>query len=51
MEQYMNKFTIPNVKFSASIMVWVGGKASRGSLYFLPKNVTMNGERYKLGIE
>jgi hypothetical protein len=51
MEQYKNKFTIPNVKHSASVMVWgsCSGKVGRGRLYVLPKNVTMNGERYKHG--
>ncbi len=50
MEQYMNKFTIPNVKFSASIMVldcykW---KSWQGKpLLSAQVNVTMNGERYK----
>jgi hypothetical protein len=38
-----------NRKHSASVMVWAcfSGKKGRGVLYFLPKNCTMNGERYK----
>jgi hypothetical protein len=44
---------IPTVKHSASVMVWgcFSGKRRRGGLYFLPKNCTMNGERYKTVLE
>lgn len=49
MSRYKSKFTIPTVKHSAGVMVWgcYSGRVGRGGLYFLPKNVTMNGERYK----
>ena len=41
-------YTISTVKHPASVMVWgcFSGTLGRGGLYFLPKNVTMNGERY-----
>jgi transposase len=49
MNRYKSKFTIPTVKHAAGVMVWgcYSGEVGRGSLYFLPKNKTMNGERYK----
>jgi transposase len=46
--RYKHQYTIPTVKHSASVMVWAcfSGSKERGGLYFLPKNTTMNGERY-----
>jgi transposase len=46
--RYKHRYTIPTVKHSASVMVWAcfSGSKGRGGLYFLPKNTTMNGERY-----
>jgi transposase len=47
--RYKSRFTVPTVKHSVGVMVWgcYSGKVGRGGLYFLPRNVTMNGERYK----
>ncbi len=44
MNCYKSKFTIPTDKHAAGIIVWscYSGKVGRGSLYFLPKNKTMN---------
>ena len=41
-------YTISTVKHPASVMVWgcFSGTVGRGGLYFLPKNVTMNADRY-----
>jgi transposase len=49
MSRYKHKVVLKTVKHSASVMVWgcFSGKRGRGGLYFLPKNCTMNGERYK----
>lgn len=46
--RYDPAYTSPTVKHSASVMVWgcFSGAVGRGGLYFLPKNVMMNGERY-----
>jgi transposase len=51
--RYKQRYTIPTVKHSASVMVWgcFSGKKGRGGLYFLPKNCTMNGPRYKTVLE
>jgi transposase len=53
LDRYKQRFTVPTVKHSASVMVWgcFSGKMGRGGLYFLPKNQTMNGERYKSVLE
>ena len=41
------KFTIKTMKHPPSVMVWgCFSNMGRGSLYFLPKNTTMNGQRY-----
>jgi transposase len=47
--RYKQRYTITTVKHSPSVMVWgcFSGQKGRGGLYFLPKNCTMNGERYK----
>ncbi len=51
--RYKQRYTVPTVKHSASVMVWgcFRGKRGRGGLYFLPKNCTMNGEQYKTVLE
>jgi transposase len=51
--RYKHKFVVKTVKHSANVMVWgcFSGKMGRGGLYFLPKNCTMNGERYKKVLE
>ncbi len=47
--RYKHWFVMKTVKHSASVMVWAcfSSKKGRGGLYFLPKNCTMNRERYK----
>jgi hypothetical protein len=47
--RYKHKEVLKTAKHSASVMVWgcFSGKRGRGGLSFLPKNCTMNGERYK----
>jgi hypothetical protein len=51
--RYKQRFTVPTVKHSPSVMVWgcFSGKLGRGGLYFLPPNTTMNGVRYKMVLE
>ena len=51
--RFNHRYTISTVKHPASVMVWgcFNGKVGRGGLYFLPKNVTMNGPRYKVVLE
>jgi hypothetical protein len=46
-------YTITTVKHSASVMIWgcFSGARGRGGIYFLPKNTTMNRERYKTVLE
>ncbi len=53
LNSYKQRFTIPTVKHSAIVMVWgcCSSKNGRGGLYFIPKNQTMNGERYKSVLE
>jgi transposase len=50
---YKHRFVVKMIKHSTSVMVWVciSGKMGRGGLYFLPKNCTMNGEKYKKVLE
>lgn len=47
--RFDSKFTVKTVKHPDSVMVWgcFSGSGGRGGLYFLPKNTTMNGERYE----
>lgn len=41
------KYTVKTVKHPPSVMVWgCFSSYGRGNLYFLPKNATMNGQRY-----
>jgi len=49
--RYLSKFTRKTMKHPAAVMVWgcFSGRGGRGSLYFLPSNTTMNGDRY-LGV-
>ena len=51
--RYKHRYVVKTVKHSASVMVWgcFSGKRGRGGLFFLPKNTTMNGERYKKVLE
>jgi hypothetical protein len=51
--RYKKRFTISTVRHSPSVMVWgcFSGRKGMGSLYFLPKGSTMNGEKYKHVIE
>jgi len=51
--RYKEGYTIPTVKHSEGVMVWgcFSGKVGRGGLYFLPKNLTMNGPRYQTVLE
>ncbi len=46
--RYNSKYMVKTMKHPNSIMVWscFTGKMGRGGLYFLPKDTTMNGERY-----
>lgn len=43
-----HKYTIKIMKHSVSVVIWgcFNGKGGRGGLYFLPKNVVMNGDCY-----
>jgi hypothetical protein len=43
-------YTVKTVKHPDSVMVWgyFTGDVGRGGLYFLPKNATMNSERYQV---
>lgn len=47
------RFTQKTVKHSDSVMVWgcFSGAKGRGTLFFLPKNKTMNAEQYILCLE
>jgi transposase len=46
--RYKQRYVTVNVKHPPSVMIWgcFCGVGGRGSLYFLPPKVTMNGERY-----
>jgi transposase len=48
-DRFDSRFTSVTVKHPDSVMVWgcFSGAVGRGGLYFLPKNCTMNGERYQ----
>jgi hypothetical protein len=50
---YLQKYIIPMVKHSASVMIWgcFSGTWGKGGLYFLPKNQTMNRQRYLTVLE
>jgi transposase len=49
MNRFDSRYTVKTVKHPASLMVWAcfSGSCGRGGIYFLPPNVTMNGERYQ----
>jgi transposase len=51
--RFDSRYTVKTVKHPDSVMVWgcFSGTLGRGGLYFLPKNVTMNGERYQTVLE
>ena len=44
---YLSKYTVKTVKHPASVMIWgcFSGRGGRGSLFFLPKNETMNADQ------
>ncbi len=46
--RYLSRYTVKTVKHPDQVMVWASfsGAVGRGGIYFLPKNVTMNGDRY-----
>ena len=48
LKNFIPKNTRRTVKHTVHVMVWgcFSGKQGRGTLYFLPKNETMNSERY-----
>ena len=48
-DRFDSRYTTKTVKHPDSVMVWgcFTGSVGRGGLFFLPKNVTMNGERYQ----
>ena len=51
-QRYNPRFVIPTVKHSSSVMVWgCFSMSGRGSLWFLPKNTTMNADRYREVLE
>ena len=52
-DRFDNRYTVSSVKHPDSVMVWgcFSGAVGRGGLYFLPKNTTMNGERYQSVLE
>lgn len=47
-DRYDTKYTVKTVKFPADVMVWgcFSGEKGRGGLYFLEKDVNMNGALY-----
>jgi hypothetical protein len=49
MSLYKQLYTVSTIKHSPSIMLWgcFSSQKGWGDLYFLPKNCTMNRERYK----
>ena len=52
-DRYDPKFTVKTVKHPDQQMIWgcFSGAGGRGGLYFLPKNTTMNGTRYREVLE
>jgi hypothetical protein len=51
--RFDTKYAAKTVKHPASVMVWgcFSANLGRGGIYFLPKNVTMNSEKYEKVIE
>jgi hypothetical protein len=49
MNRFDSRYTVKTVKHVASLMVWAcfSGSCGRGGIYFLPPNITMNGEQYQ----
>ena len=47
--RYADKYVVKTIKHPPSVMMWAcfSGKGGRGGIYALPKNITMNGVRYK----
>jgi hypothetical protein len=52
-DQFDSWYTMKTVKHPASLMVWAcfSGSYGRGGIFFLPPNMTMNGERYQQVLE
>jgi transposase len=52
-DRFDSRYTVKTVKYPASLMVWAcfSGSYGRGGIFFLPPNVTMNGERYQQVLE
>jgi hypothetical protein len=52
-DRYDSRYTVKTVKHPESLMVWgsFSGAVGRGGLFFLPKNTTMNSERYQQTLE
>ncbi len=52
-DRYDSRYTVKTVKHAESLMVWgsFSGAVGRGGLFFLPKNTTMNSERYQRTLE
>ncbi len=52
-DQFDSRYTMKTVKHPASLMVWASfiGACGHAGIFFLPPNVTMNGERYQKVLE
>ncbi len=52
-DRFDSRYTMKTVKHPASLIVWAcfSGSYGRGGIFFLPPNVTMNGERYQQVME
>jgi transposase len=52
-DRFDTRYTVKTVKHPASLMVWASftGACGRAGIFFLPPNVTMNGERYQTVLE
>jgi hypothetical protein len=52
-DRYDSRYTVKTVKHPESLMVWgsFSGAVGRGGIFFLPKNTTMNSERYQQTLE
>jgi transposase len=51
--RFDTRYTVKTVKHPDSVMVWASfsGSCGRAGIFFLPRNVTMNGERYQEVLE
>jgi transposase len=52
-DRFHSRYTVKTVKHPESVMAWgcFAGSGRRGGIYFLPKNETMNSERYQEVLE